>query len=125
MGPEYGAAARSTSVTADTLPPRRTTGGTTLRRPSGSSGAGWRSSHSGCLAGSSLRSVQDVADELQVGPQTVRRLIVAGELSAIRIGRQRRNEPAGVERLERLRCAPATAWKGRLPHRLHIPRRPR
>ena len=52
-----------------------------------------------------LLSVQQVATELQISGQTVRRLIEAGDIAAVRIGRQYRVEPSEVARF---RCAPVT-----------------
>ena len=46
-------------------------------------------------------TIKQLADEKQLDPQTVRRLILAGELKAVKWGRSWRKPPAAVEEFER------------------------
>ena len=45
-------------------------------------------------------TIKQLADEKQLDPQTVRRLILAGELKAVKWGRSWRIPPAAVEEFE-------------------------
>jgi excisionase family DNA binding protein len=65
-------------------------------------------------SGTTLYSISTVADRLDVSPDTVRRLIERGELTAIRIGSNIRVDAAELEAfLERQRRRPFDATSDR------------